>query len=136
MIRFFAEDTEFKMDAKTPMKVRIARLLVAESRRPGELCVVFCSDSYLLDINIKFLSHDWLTDVITFDYSHHRTVSGDIFISIDRVRENAKTFGVGFDEELRRVIYHGVLHLCGYGDKSPTEQRIMRKKEKLYLKLL
>jgi probable rRNA maturation factor len=99
----------------------------------GELAVVFCSDDELLDMNVKHLGHDYFTDIITFDYCEEEVLSGDLFISVDRVKDNAKSLGVGFETELDRVIIHGVLHLCGYDDKSDDEVVQMRIKEDFYL---
>lgn len=95
----------------------------------SDLTLIFCSDDHLLKINQDFLEHDYYTDIITFDYCSDDLISGDLFISIDRVIDNAKYFNVTFDQELHRVIVHGVLHLCGYQDKSPEEETIMRQKE-------
>ena len=97
--------------------------------RPGHLSFVFCTDDHLLEINRKFLQHDYYTDIITFDYSEGNCVSGDLMISIDRVKENAFSEGVSFENELHRVMIHGVLHLIGFGDKSPDEAEQMRKLE-------
>ena len=89
---------------------------------------IFCDDTYLLDINLQYLNHDTLTDIITFDYSDENTISGDIFISIQRVRDNAKKFNVDFEEELLRVMSHGVLHLLGFNDKTESDKDLMRNK--------
>jgi rRNA maturation RNase YbeY len=104
-----------------------------EGKTTGEITVIFCSDEHLLDMNRQYLDHDYYTDIITFDYTEGSIVSGDLFISVDRVYENAQ--GLDFDRaiELRRVCVHGVLHLCGYGDKSGPEVRLMRDKEDYYL---
>lgn len=99
----------------------------------GDVVLVFCSDAYLLELNQKHLNHDYFTDIITFSYQKKEVVSGDLFISIDRIKENAKNFGCSFDKELERVVYHGVLHLCGYNDKSSEQLRQMRSKEDFYL---
>jgi rRNA maturation RNase YbeY len=99
------------------------------------LSYIFCSDDYLLDMNIRYLGHDYYTDIITFPYNEGEKLSGDLFISIDRVRENATDFGVDFDTELRRVMVHGLLHLMGFGDKTEEEVRIMRAKEDECLKM-
>ena len=95
----------------------------------SDICFIFCDDNYLLIINKQYLHHDTLTDVITFDYSEEQKVSGDIFISVDRVAVNALKYGVSFQEELLRVMAHGILHLCGYKDKTEKEKLYMRKKE-------
>lgn len=106
-----------------------------EEYRVGELSYVFCSDSYLLDINQKYLNHDTYTDIITFDYTVGRELRGDIYISAERVIENAGLFKVSFEEELHRVMVHGVLHLMGYGDKCKEEILVMRNKELEYMNL-
>lgn len=102
----------------------------------GELNYIFCTDPYLHNINRRFLKHDTYTDIITFDNSTVQDfIEADIYISLDRVRENARKFNVTFDEELHRVMVHGLLHLAGYGDKSPSEKVLMKKKEDAYLSL-
>ncbi len=103
------------------------------SKITGALSIVFCDDEYLRAINVKFLSHDYYTDIITFDYSNNDTISGDLFISVDRVVENAKLNNVHFINELYRVIIHGVLHLCGYKDKTTKEKKEIREKENFFL---
>ena len=110
-------------------------VLHQEKLELGEIAYVFCNDNYLLEKNIKYLKHNTLTDVIGFDYSLGNVLSGDIFISIDRVSENANELGVSFDEELQRVMIHGILHFCGYKDKMEEERNIMRLKEDYYLSL-
>ena len=104
--------------------------------KTGEISIIFCSDDYLLDINKKYLNHDYFTDVITFNYNENNTIIGDLFISIDRVKENAKELKVDFNNELYRVIIHGVLHLCGYNDKTQDQQKEIRTKEDEYLVLI
>ena len=111
----------------------INELIKSENYELGEITVVFCNDEYLLDLNRTYLNHDYYTDIITFDYSEEIIISGDLFISIDRVIENSSSFDVSFNHELSRVIYHGVLHLCGYKDKSEDELKAMRAKENYYL---
>ena len=110
---------------------------VAEKTKkiPGNLSYVFMSDEELLKLNVQFLKHNTYTDIITFDYSDGKTISGEIFISVDRVRENANKMNVDFDDELKRVIIHGVLHLCGYKDKTKSDAEIMRKEEDQGLRL-
>lgn len=107
-----------------------------EEKTLAELSIVLGSDEWLLDQNIRFLDHDFYTDIITFDYCVHDIVSGDLLISLDRVEENSKDYNVSRETELNRVLVHGLLHLCGYGDKTPKEIEIMRKKEDYYLSLL
>jgi len=104
-----------------------------EGKSLKEIAIVFCSYEFLLDINNRFLNHYYYTDIITFDYVEDEKISGDLMISIDRVRDNALTEGVSFKEELNRVVIHGVLHLLGYGDKSSDEVLLMREKESFYL---
>lgn len=107
----------------------------SEIKTLGDISIIFCSDNYILNINLRYLHHDYFTDVITFDYCEGDKLSGDLFISIDSVRENAVEFGIGFDEELHRVIVHGLLHLIGYDDHTPEQQMVMRAKEDYYLGL-
>ena len=104
-----------------------------EAKREGDITYIFCDDDYLLEKNIRFLNHNTLTDVITFDYCEGNSVSGDIFISIERVKENSEVFKVDFLTELNRVMVHGLLHLLGYKDKTEKESNLMRKKENYYL---
>ena len=121
-----------KQDARSKW---IFNSIINESRKVGELNFIFCTDQYLLEKNIQFLNHDTYTDVITFDYSDSKIINGDVFISVERVKENANTFEVDFEDELDRVMIHGILHLAGYQDKSKEETNIMRKKEDFYLSL-
>lgn len=107
----------------------IASVIKSESKNEGEINYIFCSDDYLLAINMQYLNHDTLTDIISFDYSVGNLLQGDIFISIDRVTENAADFNVSFEEELKRVMIHGILHYCGYKDKSAKDELLMRSKE-------
>lgn len=109
--------------------------MVAESevKKLGDISIIFCSDNYILDVNIKYLHHDYFTDIITFDYCEGNVLSGDLFISIDSVRENAVEYGTEFEDELNRVIVHGVLHLIGYDDHTEEDQKEMRSKEDYYL---
>lgn len=104
-----------------------------EAKEEGDITYIFCNDDYLLEKNIRFLKHNTLTDVITFDYCEGNSVSGDIFISIERVKENSEVFKVDFLTELNRVMVHGLLHLLGYKDKTERESNLMRKKENYYL---
>jgi|TARA_B110000014_G_C20101454_1_gene578230 rRNA maturation RNase YbeY len=113
----------------------IRKVITSESYVLGEINYIFCNDDYLHKINLEFLKHDTLTDIITFDNTVGTTIYSDIFISIERVLDNAKDFEVSFEEELKRVIIHGVLHLCGYKDKSDSEAALMRSKENDKIKL-
>ena len=107
-----------------------------EEKVLGDLTIIFCSDDYLLEVNREHLDHDYYTDIITFDYSDFPIVSGDLFISVDRVKENANDFNVSFEHELHRVIIHGFLHLCGYFDKTNEDELLMRSKENQALSLI
>ena len=112
----------------------IEQLISTEEKKTGNINYIFCDDEYLLKVNQDFLNHDYYTDVITFDYVKGKTISGDIFISITRIKENAITLSDNdFERELIRVLAHGVLHLCGYKDKSEGDQKIMRAKENFYI---
>ena len=113
----------------------LTSLLIEEQKYLGTITVVFCSDEYLLEMNRRHLDHDYFTDIITFDYCEGDLVSGDLFISVDRVLENSLKEQVGFLNELARVCVHGVLHLCGYSDKSSSERVVMRNREDHYLRL-
>ena len=124
--------TPSKQDARSRW---IINSIINESKRVGELSFIFCTDEYLLEKNIQFLDHDTYTDIITFDYCEGDIISGDIFVSVERVTENANAFGVDFEDELDRVLIHGVLHLAGYQDKSKDEVNTMREKEDFYLSL-
>jgi rRNA maturation RNase YbeY len=121
--------------SKKSLKEYLKSLASSEDKQLNDLSVVFTDDAYLLEVNKQYLHHDYYTDVITFDYSDGSLVSGDIMISLPRVKENAKSLKVSFEEELYRVVFHGLLHLCGYKDKSPADERLMRKKENIYLDL-
>lgn len=113
----------------------IEKVIKTEGKQLEEISYIFCNDDYLLDINMKYLDHDTYTDIISFDYSVGNILQGDIYISTERVRENSSDYGVSFEEELRRVIIHGVLHLCGYKDKTREEALMMRRKEEEKLEL-
>lgn len=132
-INFFYEDIQPLLLEKNKIKKHINRLINRELKVLGDLSFIFCSDKFLLEINKQYLDHDYYTDIITFDYVDGKSISGDLFISIDRVKENAKNYEVKFKIELFRVMFHGVLHLCGYTDKKEQEQKVMRGKEDLYL---
>ena len=119
---------------KKLLRDSIRFLIEHEKKITGNISLIFCSDQYLLKINEQYLNHDYYTDIVTFDYVENSVISGDLFISVDRVKENAGEIGVSFDEELYRVIFHGILHLCGYKDKTNAEKEMMREKEGFYLK--
>lgn len=133
MISYFTQDTSFILKGKRLNNSWLKMVAESEVRRLGDISIIFCSDNYILDVNMRYLSHDYFTDIITFDYCEGKTLSGDLFISIDSVRENASFYGSEFSEELNRVMVHGLLHLIGYDDHSERDQKIMREKENYYL---
>ncbi len=136
-ISFFFEDTLFDLPPQTVLEEWIADIIIQEGKLLKHINYIFCSDTYLLKINQEYLAHDYYTDIITFDSSNSiDVIEGDIFVSTDRVRENALTLGHSFFAELNRVLVHGVLHLLGYDDSSPDLQTQMRVKEDSYLSLL
>lgn len=128
-ISFFYEDIDFKLSQINRNNKWIQFIINKEDFNLNHINFIFCSDTYLHSINIKYLNHDTLTDIITFDYSEGNTLEGEIYISIDRVKDNAEELGIEFESELRRVMAHGVLHMMGYGDKNKEEKSIMRLKE-------
>jgi rRNA maturation RNase YbeY len=135
-INFFYEDTSFEVRNKEGLVLWILEVITSEDYLVSQINYVFCSDEYLLQINIDYLKHDYYTDIITFDNSEEEgTIESDIFISIDRIEDNAQDQGISFEQELHRVIIHGVLHLVGYNDKTPDEKNTMREKENAYLSL-
>ena len=134
-IRFHSEGIDFKPSGKQKLTSWITDTIKSEGRKTGEITFIFCDDEYLLRLNKDFLNHHTLTDILTFDYSENQEVSGDIFISIPRIKENAFSFNVKKSDELHRVIIHGILHLCGYKDKTSSDKLIMRRKEDFYLSL-
>jgi len=135
-IHFYFIERQPTIRQRKRLKVFIEELFYLEGKRLVTLSYVFCSDGYLLEMNKKFLKHDFYTDVITFDLGSSKTeIEGEIYLSIDRIKENARAEAVSFENELHRVIFHGALHLCGYKDKKPSEIALMRKKEGKYLGL-
>ena len=135
MVSFYCEDISFPFKEKRLTSRWLKAVAAAEARQVGDLAIIFCSDNYILDVNIQYLQHDYYTDIITFDYCEGSRLSGDLFISIDSVRENAAFYGVPFPEELNRVMVHGLLHLIGYDDHSEADIAVMRAKENYYLSL-
>ena len=132
----FNYETPFDLPSEQLISTWIINTITAEGFKLEEINYVFCDDAYLHKLNVEFLNHDTLTDIISFDYSMGKTIEGDIFISVERVADNAIDFKVTPEEELHRVIIHGVLHYCGYKDKSDDEAKIMREKENHYLQEL
>ncbi len=138
MINLQTENVKFTLKNKTLLKQWIKEVIVKKKRKAGEITFVFCNDDYLLNINKQYLNHDTFTDIITFDYSkedNKQPISGDIFISIERVKENALKYSKTLENELHRVIIHGVLHLLGYTDKTKIAKEEMTKQENLCLKV-
>lgn len=135
MVRYFCEDIKFEFKNKQLNNRWLKMVAGSEVKELGDVSIIFCSDNYILDVNMKYLQHDYFTDIITFDYCEGKTLSGDLFISIDTVRENAREYGVEFEEELHRVIVHGLLHLIGYDDQTPEQQKEIHSKEDYYLSL-
>jgi rRNA maturation RNase YbeY len=133
MIQFNKEEVKFKLTKIRELKKWISTIIEKSGKKTGDISFIFCKDEYLLEINQKYLKHNTLTDIITFDYSKGNVISGDIFISIDRVKENATKYATLFRVELGRVMVHGVLHLLGITDKSIVEKEKMRKLEDRYL---
>ena len=135
-IHFFNEDLPLPKLKKRLTANWLKEVILFEGKRVGEVSFIFCSDAYLLDVNKKFLDHDYYTDVITFDYVEGNVISGDIFISLDRISENANSLNISFFDELNRIMVHGVLHLLGYKDKSKKDKSLMTEREDFYIKLL
>ena len=125
----FNYETEFLLSNESIIQQWLEDIIKSEKKSIGEINYIFCDDDYLLSLNQEYLNHDTLTDIISFDYTIGNEISGDIFISIERVKENASDFNVTFEEELARVLSHGLLHYCGYKDKSHEDGLIMREKE-------
>lgn len=132
---YFNYETDFDLENEPSYEKWISTIIQSEEKEEGEINYIFCDDDYLLKINVDYLDHDTLTDIISFDYSEGNFLQGDIFISIERVRENAAEFNTIFEEELKRVMAHGILHYCGYKDKSEEESLAMRQKEEEKIKM-
>ncbi|MBS1571257.1 MAG: rRNA maturation RNase YbeY [Bacteroidetes bacterium] len=135
MINFHFENIE-KLDINDKSIEWIEKIIQTENYKKGEINYIFCDDEYLLKINQEYLQHDYYTDIITFDYVKGKTVAGDIFVSLQRINDNAISHKKDFDNEFHRVLAHGILHLCGYKDKTESEEKLMRNKEDFYLNLL
>ncbi|NRB83862.1 MAG: rRNA maturation RNase YbeY [Winogradskyella sp.] len=131
----FNYEIDFELKNSEEVKSWISKVILEEKCNEGDINYIFCSDEYLHKINVKFLNHDTLTDIISFDYSIGKELHGDIYISVDRVTENASDYGINFIDELDRVIIHGILHYCGYKDKTNDDELLMRSKEDYYLSI-
>ncbi|OYX84211.1 MAG: rRNA maturation RNase YbeY [Flavobacteriales bacterium 32-34-25] len=125
----FNYESDFNLDNEEAIAAWLSAVIVSEKKKEGEINYIFCDDEYLHKMNLEYLNHDTLTDIISFDYTVGNELNGDVFVSIERVQDNAKDFEVSFEEELKRVLVHGVLHYCGYKDKDDESERIMRLKE-------
>lgn len=125
----FNYENEYSLDNEEAIVNWLSAVILSEGKKEGEINYIFCDDEYLHKINLEYLNHDTLTDIISFDYTMGNEISGDIFISVERVQDNATDFKVSFEEELRRVMVHGVLHYCGYKDKGEEDEFLMRSKE-------
>ena len=125
----FNYETDFELENEAQYEDWISRIIESEGFDEGEINYIFCDDEYLHKINVEYLDHDTLTDIISFDYTVGNLIQGDIFVSVERVQDNANDLNVSFEEELKRVLSHGVLHYCGYKDKSPEDEALMRSKE-------
>ena len=135
-VHFFNDDVDFSISDETLLRKWINLVVTNHKKRLGKITYLFCSDEKIYQTNVRFLNHNTYTDIITFDYVENDLISGDIIISIDRVEENARVFNVSFEQELHRVIIHGLLHLLGFKDKSPEDEAMMRRKEDESLALL
>jgi probable rRNA maturation factor len=133
-INIYFEETDVFDFQWNNLKSHIRELIEEEQKICGEISIILCSDEYLLKMNREYLNHDYYTDIVTFNYVEKNIISGDLFISIERVRENAAIYSAGFDEELYRIVSHGILHLSGYNDITEEEKALIRKKENYYLK--
>lgn len=125
----FNYETDFELSDETAISEWLSNVIESESKKEGDINYIFCDDEYLHKINVEYLDHDTLTDIISFDYSIGNELHGDVFVSVERVADNAKDYGVSFDEELKRVLVHGILHYAGYKDKSEEDELKMRQKE-------
>jgi probable rRNA maturation factor len=135
-IRFHTEDVQFTWKHKRILSSWVKEATQTENHRLGEVNVILCSDEYLLNMNKQFLQHDYYTDIITFDYTEENLISGDLYISLNRVQENALKNFVSTNNELYRVVIHGIMHLCGYNDKTNLDSQLMRQRENFYLSKL
>jgi len=125
----FNYETDFHLDNEEAVTSWLGKVITSENKKEGEINYIFCDDEYLHKINVEYLNHDTLTDIISFDYSMGNELHGDVFVSVERVKDNAADFNVSFEEELKRVLVHGILHYCGYKDKGEAEELVMRVKE-------
>ena len=125
----FNYETDFVLENESQYSSWISAVILSEDKNEGEINYIFCDDDYLHKINVEYLQHDTLTDIISFDYTMGNEIGGDIFVSVERVLDNSKDYNTNFEDELKRVLVHGVLHYCGYKDKSEADEALMRSKE-------
>ena len=125
----FNYESDFTLENEEAIATWLSAVIVSENKTEGEINYIFCDDEYLHKINLEYLNHDTLTDIISFDYTMGNEISGDVFVSVERVIDNAKDYNTSFNDELKRVLVHGVLHYCGFKDKSQTDESLMRNKE-------
>jgi len=125
----FNYESDFTLENEEAIATWLSAVIVSENKTEGEINYIFCDDEYLHKINLEYLNHDTLTDIISFDYTMGNEISGDVFVSVERVIDNAKDYNTSFNDELKRVLVHGVLHYCGFKDKSQTDEFLMRNKE-------
>ncbi|PVX45862.1 rRNA maturation RNase YbeY [Flavobacterium sp. 103] len=125
----FNYESDFTLDNEEAIAAWLSAVIVSENKTEGEINYIFCDDEYLHKINVEYLNHDTLTDIISFDYTMGNEIGGDIFVSVERVLDNSNDYNTSFDDELKRVLVHGVLHYCGYKDKSEADEVLMRSKE-------
>jgi rRNA maturation RNase YbeY len=136
LIHFYFEKVEFSLKNRTQLKRFIGELIAEEKKKIDNLNYIFCNDKVLLEINRRYLNHNFYTDIITFDLSaSSKEILADIYISVDRVKENSRDLKMTFQKELHRVMFHGLLHLCGYNDKTENQKKVIRRKEDHYLNL-
>ncbi len=135
-IQYFNEDVPLPKLKKRKSTNWIKETILSEGKRLGDISFIFCSDNYLLEVNKTYLDHDYFTDIITFDYVEGTLINGDIFISVDRVRDNSVEFKTTFEDEMNRILIHGILHLLGYKDKKKSDKLLMTEKEDFFLNLL
>ena len=131
----FNYETDFELQHESYFSKWLSEVILSENKKEGEINYIFCDDDYLLEINQQYLDHDTLTDIISFDYSVGNELNGDIFVSVERVKENASDYNVTFQEEIQRVLVHGILHYCGYKDKTESDELVMRSKEEEKMKM-
>jgi len=131
----FNYETDFELLNESDFSKWLSEVILSENKKEGEINYIFCDDDYLLEINQQYLDHDTLTDIISFDYSVGNELNGDIFVSVERVKENASDYNVSFQEEIQRVLVHGILHYCGYKDKTEADELVMRRKEEEKMKM-